>query len=137
MTCPDQQYDRLDSLGVRVSVINLGEAVRTVELWVEQQVLTFVYVTGAMASHRGRTMSPVMIGVGAPFDFVAGTERQAPVWAQRSGLEWAFRLCSEPRRLCRRYAYIVPMFTILALGELARQLAPFSRPAPFRLPAGK
>jgi hypothetical protein len=74
MTCPDQQYDRLDSLGVRVSVINLGDAVRTAELLVEQQSLTFVCVTGAMMSHRGRTTASVMIGVGAPFDLLAGTE---------------------------------------------------------------
>jgi N-acetylglucosaminyldiphosphoundecaprenol N-acetyl-beta-D-mannosaminyltransferase len=42
-------------------------------------------------------------GVGAAFDFVAGTARQAPLWMQRSGLEWFFRLCTEPRRLWRRY----------------------------------
>jgi N-acetylglucosaminyldiphosphoundecaprenol N-acetyl-beta-D-mannosaminyltransferase len=40
---------------------------------------------------------------------------------QRHGLEWLFRLCSEPRRLLRRYAYIVPGFTILAVGELVRR----------------
>jgi N-acetylglucosaminyldiphosphoundecaprenol N-acetyl-beta-D-mannosaminyltransferase len=71
-----------------------------------------------MASHLGRVEAPVMIGVGAAFDFVAGTKHQAPLWMQRNGLEWLFRLCSEPRRLWRRYAYIVPGFLILAAGEL-------------------
>ena len=72
-----------------------------------------------MASHLGRIEAPVMIGVGAAFDFLAGTKRQAPLWMQRNGLEWLFRLCSEPRRLWRRYAAIVPRFTLLAMGQIA------------------
>jgi N-acetylglucosaminyldiphosphoundecaprenol N-acetyl-beta-D-mannosaminyltransferase len=79
-----------------------------------------------MAEHLGRIEAPVMVGVGAAFDFLAGTKRQAPLWMQRNGLEWLFRLCSEPRRLWRRYAYIVPGFTILAVGELVRRaIRPF------------
>ena len=74
-----------------------------------------------MATHLGRVEAPVMVGVGAAFDFLAGTKRQAPLWMQRSGLEWLFRLCSEPRRLWRRYAYIVPGFAILAVGDLVRR----------------
>jgi N-acetylglucosaminyldiphosphoundecaprenol N-acetyl-beta-D-mannosaminyltransferase len=75
-----------------------------------------------MATHLGRIEAPVMIGVGAAFDFLAGTKRQAPKWMQRYALEWLFRLCSEPRRLWRRYAYIVPSFMILAAGELVRRV---------------
>ena len=75
-----------------------------------------------MGSHLGRIEAPVMIGVGAAFDFLAGTKRQAPFWMQRSGLEWLFRLSTEPRRLWRRYAYIVPTFAILAVGELAGRI---------------
>jgi N-acetylglucosaminyldiphosphoundecaprenol N-acetyl-beta-D-mannosaminyltransferase len=56
-----------------------------------------------MAAHRGVLNAPVIIGVGAAFDFLAGTKKQAPVWMRRSGLEWVFRLCSEPRRLWKRY----------------------------------
>ena len=73
-----------------------------------------------MASHVGRINAPVLIGVGAAFDFLAGTKKQAPAWMQRNGLEWLFRLCAEPRRLWRRYAYIVPRFLILVTGELVR-----------------
>lgn len=73
-----------------------------------------------MAAHLGRLDAPVMIGVGAAFDFLAGTKRQAPKWMQRHALEWLFRLCSEPRRLWRRYAYIVPGFACLAAVELLR-----------------
>jgi N-acetylglucosaminyldiphosphoundecaprenol N-acetyl-beta-D-mannosaminyltransferase len=72
-----------------------------------------------MAAHLGRIEAPVMIGVGAAFDFLAGTKQQAPRWMQRNGLEWLFRLVTEPRRLWRRYAYIVPGFAILIVGDLA------------------
>jgi N-acetylglucosaminyldiphosphoundecaprenol N-acetyl-beta-D-mannosaminyltransferase len=74
-----------------------------------------------MASHLGRVDAPVLIGVGAAFDFLAGTKQQAPRWMQRSGLEWLFRLLSEPRRLWRRYFYIVPTFMVLAALELAQR----------------
>jgi N-acetylglucosaminyldiphosphoundecaprenol N-acetyl-beta-D-mannosaminyltransferase len=76
-----------------------------------------------MAEHLGRIDAPVMIGVGAAFDFLAGTKRQAPRWMQRHALEWLFRLCSEPRRLWRRYGYIVPAFICLATAQLARHAA--------------
>ncbi len=73
-----------------------------------------------MASHLGRIDASVMIGVGAAFDFLAGMKPEAPRWMQRYGLEWLFRLCSEPRRLWRRYVYIVPGFIFLAVGEFVR-----------------
>jgi N-acetylglucosaminyldiphosphoundecaprenol N-acetyl-beta-D-mannosaminyltransferase len=72
-----------------------------------------------MARHLGLINAPVMIGVGAAFDFLAGTKRQAPLWMQRNGLEWLFRLATEPRRLWRRYVYIVPGFALLTARELA------------------
>jgi N-acetylglucosaminyldiphosphoundecaprenol N-acetyl-beta-D-mannosaminyltransferase len=74
-----------------------------------------------MAEHRDRIDAPVMIGVGAAFDFLAGTKQPAPDWMRQNGLEWLFRLRSEPRRLWRRYAYIVPGFAFLAAGELLRR----------------
>ena len=78
-----------------------------------------------MASHVGSINAPVMIGVGAAFDFLAGTKRQAPAWMRRIGFEWLFRLCMEPRRLWRRYGYIVPAFLTLATGQfLYRALRP-------------
>jgi N-acetylglucosaminyldiphosphoundecaprenol N-acetyl-beta-D-mannosaminyltransferase len=71
-----------------------------------------------MAEHRNLIKAPVIIGVGAAFDFLAGTKRQAPLWMQRSGFEWLFRLLSEPRRLWRRYAVIVPTFIVLSSCQL-------------------
>lgn len=62
-----------------------------------------------LAQHVGRIRA-VMVGVGAAFDFLAGTKSQAPRWMQTSGLEWLFRLCTEPRRLWRRYLIHGPRF---------------------------
>jgi N-acetylglucosaminyldiphosphoundecaprenol N-acetyl-beta-D-mannosaminyltransferase len=70
-----------------------------------------------MAEHRQDLQAPVLIGVGAAFDFIAGTKKQAPRWVQRSGLEWLFRLCQEPRRLWRRYLIGNSLFLFLCLKE--------------------
>lgn len=64
-----------------------------------------------MAQHRGRVQA-VMIGVGAAFDYHAGVIRRAPRWMQNSGLEWLHRLCSEPRRLWRRYLVTNTLFLV-------------------------
>jgi N-acetylglucosaminyldiphosphoundecaprenol N-acetyl-beta-D-mannosaminyltransferase len=69
-----------------------------------------------MASHVGRLNAPALFGVGAAFDMHAGNLRQAPRWMQRSGLEWLFRLISEPRRLWKRYAVNNPRF-VLAIAR--------------------
>jgi N-acetylglucosaminyldiphosphoundecaprenol N-acetyl-beta-D-mannosaminyltransferase len=63
-----------------------------------------------MARMRARLDAPVLIGVGAAFDFHAGLVPQAPDALQRLGLEWAFRLVQEPRRLWRRYLRYNPRF---------------------------
>jgi N-acetylglucosaminyldiphosphoundecaprenol N-acetyl-beta-D-mannosaminyltransferase len=69
-----------------------------------------------MAQHLGKINAPVMIGVGAAFDFLSGRKRQAPRWVQRAGMEWLFRLASEPRRLWRRYAQY-PLFIALVIFQ--------------------
>jgi N-acetylglucosaminyldiphosphoundecaprenol N-acetyl-beta-D-mannosaminyltransferase len=61
-----------------------------------------------------------MIGVGAAFDFLAGTKRQAPRFLQRAGLEWVFRLATEPRRLWKRYLGQNPRFAMLFGRQLVR-----------------
>ncbi len=70
-----------------------------------------------MAAHRGR-INAVMIGVGAAFDFHAGFKPQAPLWLQTAGMEWLYRLATEPHRLWKRYLYHNPRFIILALLDL-------------------
>ena len=76
-----------------------------------------------MAAMRGRLDAPVLIGVGAAFDFHAGLVPQAPAWMQRRGLEWLFRLAQEPRRLWRRYLRYNPRFVLGFARQYARQLA--------------
>ena len=65
-----------------------------------------------MARMRPRLRAPVLVGVGAAFDFHAGLVPQAPARLQRCGLEWAFRLMQEPRRLWRRYLRYNPQFVL-------------------------
>jgi N-acetylglucosaminyldiphosphoundecaprenol N-acetyl-beta-D-mannosaminyltransferase len=65
--------------------------------------------------------APVLVGVGAAFDFHAGVKRQAPRWMQRSGLEWAYRMATEPRRLAGRYMRNNPRFAWLVAKEALRR----------------
>jgi N-acetylglucosaminyldiphosphoundecaprenol N-acetyl-beta-D-mannosaminyltransferase len=89
---PDEDADVVQRLnGSGADIVWVGLSTPKQERW--------------MHSHRDRLTAPVLIGVGAAFDFHAGTKRQAPRWMQRSGLEWLFRLTQEPRRLWRRYWY--------------------------------
>jgi N-acetylglucosaminyldiphosphoundecaprenol N-acetyl-beta-D-mannosaminyltransferase len=87
--------------GARILFVGLGCPKQ--EIWV--------------ASHRGR-VNAVMLGVGAAFDFHAGVQPQAPAWMQKTGLEWVFRLVSEPRRLWKRYLLHNPRFVALAVADL-------------------
>jgi N-acetylglucosaminyldiphosphoundecaprenol N-acetyl-beta-D-mannosaminyltransferase len=97
----DQVCRQIDAAGVRLLFVGLGCPRQ--ERW--------------MAAHRGR-LRVVMVGVGAAFDYLAGTKKQADAWMQGLGLEWLFRLAHEPRRLGKRYLYHNPRFVALALAEL-------------------
>src|ERR1700744_5565661 len=90
--------------GSRADVVWVGIGVPKQEKW--------------MAEMRAELESPVLVGVGAAFDFHAGLVPQAPGWLPESGLEWAYRLAHEPRRLWRRYMRYNPRF----VGAFARQL---------------
>lgn len=70
-----------------------------------------------MYDHRGKLNAPVLVGIGAAFDFLAGTKRQAPEWMRENGLEWLFRLLQEPRRLWRRYLVYGSKFLVLVFLE--------------------
>ncbi len=100
----DEEATRaIEDSGARILFVGLGGAKQ--DCW--------------MHAHHGRIRC-TMLGVGAAFDFIAGTKPQAPRWMQQSGLEWIFRLGTEPRRLWRRYLPRNPHFAILALAQLAR-----------------
>jgi len=70
-----------------------------------------------MYEHMGKTGASVLVGVGAAFDFLTARKPQAPRWMQRAGLEWLFRLWSEPGRLWPRYSQY-PLFVLLAIAQL-------------------
>ena len=95
---------RIQRSGARIVFVGLGCPRQ--ELWMMQQ--------------RGR-LQAVMLGVGAAFDYHAGTVQRAPDWMQRHGLEWLYRLAREPRRLWKRYASTNSRFVAGALAQLARR----------------
>jgi hypothetical protein len=73
-----------------------------------------------MAQHRG-AIRAVMIGVGAAFDYHAGTLKRAPFWMQRRGLEWLYRLLREPKRLWRRYLKTNTVFMLRITEQFIRE----------------
>ena len=93
--------EAIDSSGAAVVWVGTGQPKQ--ERWMFQM--------------RSRLAAPLLVGVGAAFDFHAGLVPQAPSWMQRAGLEWAYRLSREPRRLWRRYARYNPRF----VASFARQ----------------
>jgi N-acetylglucosaminyldiphosphoundecaprenol N-acetyl-beta-D-mannosaminyltransferase len=93
--------ERINASGAQVVFVGLGCPKQ--ELW--------------MARQRGLVRG-VMIGVGAAFDFYAGTVRRAPLWMQKSGLEWTWRLWREPRRLVGRYLRTNLAFLLGAVRQL-------------------
>jgi N-acetylglucosaminyldiphosphoundecaprenol N-acetyl-beta-D-mannosaminyltransferase len=95
--------ERLNASGAQVIWVGLGSPKQ--DLW--------------MALYRPHLTAPLLIGVGAAFDFLSGTKRQAPRWMRRSGLEWVFRLVQEPRRLWKRYL----VYNTLFVWQIMRQKA--------------
>lgn len=73
-----------------------------------------------MVEHLGKIDATALLGVGAAFDFHAGTKPRAPIWMQRSGLEWLFRLMTEPRRLAHRYIIDNALFIGYTLQQITR-----------------
>ncbi len=81
-----------------------------------------------MARFRPKLNAPVLVGVGAAFDFLSGEVPSAPPWIQRAGFEWAYRAWSEPKRLVPRYAKVVPSFIYYAARDgLEKRLSALRR----------
>ncbi|MCO5119174.1 MAG: WecB/TagA/CpsF family glycosyltransferase [Burkholderiaceae bacterium] len=97
----DELVERINASGAQVVFVGLGCPKQ--EVWIH---------------HQRERISAVMIGVGAAFDFYAGTVRRAPLWMQKSGLEWGWRLAREPRRLLGRYLRTNFAFVIGAARQL-------------------
>jgi N-acetylglucosaminyldiphosphoundecaprenol N-acetyl-beta-D-mannosaminyltransferase len=73
-------------------------------------------------SHRISKLTNVhaILPIGAAFDFHTGNVKKAPIWIENIGMEWFFRLCQEPKRLIKRYIYVVPKFVYYNLIDLFR-----------------
>ncbi len=98
LSLPEREAVVKEINGSRADVVWVGIGVPKQEKW--------------MAELRAELDAPVLVGVGAAFDFHAGLVPQAPNWIQESGLEWAYRLAHEPRRLWRRYTRYNPRFVL-------------------------
>ena len=101
----DSHVDQIRSSGAQVVWVGLGMPKQ--ELW--------------MAKVRDRLPSTSLIGIGAAFDWMAGSMTRAPEWMQRAGLEWVYRLAREPRRLWRRYIFNNPAYLVLLGMEIIRR----------------
>ena len=99
----DEQLREIKDTGTRILFVALGCPRQ--EVWVYENLTR---------------LSMPMLAVGAAFDFHAGTLSQAPAFLQRAGLEWAYRLAKEPRRLWRRYVLLNPAYLSLLLLQLLR-----------------
>jgi N-acetylglucosaminyldiphosphoundecaprenol N-acetyl-beta-D-mannosaminyltransferase len=101
---PEEDLDTVNSInGSGVRILFVGLTTPKQDFW--------------MAAHRGRIQA-VMLGVGAAFDFLSGSKAQAPRWMMRIGMEWFFRLLTEPRRLWKRYLKHNPRFVVLFACQL-------------------
>jgi N-acetylglucosaminyldiphosphoundecaprenol N-acetyl-beta-D-mannosaminyltransferase len=101
-----QEVAQINSSGAAIVWVGTGQPRQ--EKWMRQM--------------RPLLAAPLLVGVGAAFDFHAGLVPQAPPWMQRAGLEWSYRLAREPRRLWRRYARYNPRFIAGFALQYARHL---------------
>lgn len=104
---PEEEQIALDAIKTsEADVVWVGLGMPKQELW--------------MHAVKDRLPGVALLGVGAAFDFLAGTVAQAPSWMQRSGLEWLYRLIQEPRRLWRRYIWNNPSYVVLLGWQVLR-----------------
>ncbi|MDX1415562.1 MAG: WecB/TagA/CpsF family glycosyltransferase [Candidatus Promineifilaceae bacterium] len=109
---PDEEKEEIDRINeANPDIVWIGLGTPKQDLW--------------MAKHRPELHAPVLIAVGAAFDFHTRRIPQAPSWMQRWGLEWLFRFVQEPRRLWYRYLVYNPLF-ILKVAEQRTGLRKYS-----------
>ena len=107
MTAAEREHAiaEIDASGAQVVWVGTGQPKQ--ELWMHEM--------------RPLLAAPLLVGVGAAFDFHAGIVSQAPSWMQRNGLEWVYRLSREPRRLWRRYLTQNPRFVVGFARQFVRE----------------
>jgi N-acetylglucosaminyldiphosphoundecaprenol N-acetyl-beta-D-mannosaminyltransferase len=103
----DAMVNAINASGASVVLVGLGCPKQ--EMW--------------MARHRGRIRA-LLVGVGAAFDYHAGTVTRAKPWMQASGLEWLYRLIQEPRRLWKRYLVTNALFVVCLAAQFIGQALP-------------
>ncbi len=101
----DEAVERINASGAKVVWVGIGSPKQ--ELW--------------MQSLRPRLEAPVLVGVGAAFDFLAGRVSQAPRWMQKASLEWLYRVGQDPLRLGKRYLLTLPRFAALVGLQAIRE----------------
>ena len=101
----DAAVERIRAAGADLVLVGFGSPKQ--ELWIHR--------------HAGALGPAVAVAVGAGIDFAAGRARRSPRWISRAGLEWAFRLVQEPRRLWRRYLVNDPRFLLILGAALSRR----------------
>ncbi|MGR3315040.1 WecB/TagA/CpsF family glycosyltransferase [Roseovarius indicus] len=102
---PEEAIDEINASGADIVLVAMG--VPQQELWIDE--------------HRHLIDAPLVLGVGALFDFLAGNVRRAPGWVRRRRMEWAWRLAMEPRRLAKRYLVGNATFLARAATHAVRQ----------------
>lgn len=101
----DRVVEEINSSGAKIVWVGIGSPKQ--ELWMQRL--------------RDRLDPPVLVGVGAAFDFMSGRVAQAPGRMQRAGFEWLFRLTQDPLRLGRRYLLTLPRFAFLVAMQAVRE----------------
>lgn len=117
---PDQLFHRINETGADIVLVGMGNPRQ--EKWI-------------YANHK-LVHAPLMIGVGALFEFVSGAKRRAPHWARKARLEWAARLVQEPQRLAKRYTVDMGSFFLALAVESMKREKPQSE-APDQIVAGR
>ena len=107
LTAAEEEQVIADIESSRAQVVWVGTGQPKQERWMHEM--------------RPRLKTPLLVGVGAAFDFHAGLVPQAPRWMQARGLEWIYRLAREPRRLWRRYARYNPRFMVAFARQYVRE----------------
>jgi len=122
-----EEYPDLDIAGFRNGYFAKAEEIKIAkEVRKSKADMLFVGFSSPMKENfLNRWIStmlvPFSMGVGGSFDIVAGKTKRAPVWMQKFGLEWAYRVYQEPRRMWKRYARTNPVFIWMVLRELVRK----------------
>ena len=106
----EETIRKINNSGVKILFVGLGCPKQ--EIW--------------MSEHKDK-FAAVMIGVGAAFDFIAGTKPRAPTWMQNIGLEWFFRMMHEPQRLWKRYLLFNPQFIYLFGKQVLKEKCGISK----------